>query len=211
MTEMARPAAAAKAAPGAGTGAAGTRSGKPKKGSRMPGKSMRDGLLRGGRPDAAAEFALEVPPPYRLPYRLSVVTNHASRLFSRRYSEVYGFSIPGWRVLAVAGRFGGLSATEVVERTAMDKVKVSRAIRALLLRGLLARQEDATDRRVQRLAMTRAGRALHACIVPEAKALEAELLAVLAPDERQALHRLLDRLEARLQEMGAGADAEGPD
>jgi DNA-binding MarR family transcriptional regulator len=173
----------------------------------MPGKSMRDGLLRGGRPDAAAEFALES----FLPYRLSVVTNHASRLFSRRYSEVYGLSIPEWRVLAVAGRFGGLSATEVVERTAMDKVKVSRAIRALLLRGLLARQEDAADRRVQRLAMTRAGRALHACIVPEAKALEAGLLAALAPDERQALHRLLDRLEARLQEMGAGADAEGPD
>ena len=155
----------------------------------------------------AADFALEA----FLPYRLSVVTNHASRLFSRRYSEVYGLSIPEWRVLAVAGRFGGLSATEVVERTAMDKVKVSRAIRALLLRGLLARQEDAADRRVQRLAMTRAGRALHACIVPEAKALEAGLLAALAPDERQALHRLLDRLEARLQEMGAGADAEGPD
>lgn len=154
----------------------------------------------------AAKFALEA----FLPYRLSVVTNRASRLFARRYSE-FGLSIPEWRVLAVVGRFGGLSATEVVERTAMDKVKVSRAVRGLLERGLLARQEDAADRRVQRLAMTREGRRLHAGIVPEARALEAELLAPLSATERAALHRLLDRLDARLSKMGAEPGAEGPD
>jgi DNA-binding MarR family transcriptional regulator len=155
----------------------------------------------------AADFALET----FLPYRLSVVTNHASRLFARRYSEAYGLSIPEWRVLAVVGRFGGLSATGVVERTAMDKVEVSRAVRALPDRGLLARQEDAADRRVQRLAMTAAGRALHAAIVPEARALEAELLAALTPAEGRALHALLDRLEARLQAMGMGPEDAGPD
>lgn len=154
-----------------------------------------------------ADFALEA----FLPYRLSVVTNHASRLFARRYSAPHGLSIPEWRVLAVLGRFGGLSATGVVERTAMDKVKVSRAVRSLLDRGLLTRQEDAADRRVQRLAMTAPGRALHAAIVPEARALEAGLLEALAPAERQVLHALLDRLEARLRAMGADAGAEGPD
>ncbi|MFZ4410776.1 MAG: MarR family winged helix-turn-helix transcriptional regulator [Paracraurococcus sp.] len=160
-----------------------------------------------GSPEDTTEFALEA----FLPYRLSVVANRASRLFARRYSEAYGLSVPEWRVLAVLGRFGGLSATGVTERTAMDKVKVSRAVRTLLDRGLLERQEDAADRRVQRLGMTPAGRALHAAIVPEARALEAALLQGLAPAERQALHALLDRLEARLGEMGAPADAEGPD
>jgi hypothetical protein len=52
---------------------------------------------------AAADFALEA----FLPYRLSVVTNHASRLFARCYSEAHGLSVPEWRVLAVVGRFGG--------------------------------------------------------------------------------------------------------
>ena len=155
----------------------------------------------------AADFALEA----FLPYRLSVVANHASRLFARRYSETYGLTVPEWRVLAVVGRFGGLSATGVVERTAMDKVKVSRAVRSLLARGLLAREEDAADRRVQRLAMTQAGRALHAGIVPEARGLEAALLDSLAPAERAVLHALLDRLEARLAAMGTPDDAGGPD
>ena len=155
----------------------------------------------------AADFALEA----FLPYRLSVVTNRASRLFARRYADKFGLSIPEWRVLAVVGRFGGLSATEVVERTGMDKVKVSRAVRGQLDRALLAREADAEDRRVQRLAMTQDGRRLHAAIVPQARALEAELLAALPEPDRVALHALLDRLDARLTAMGAAADSAGPD
>jgi DNA-binding MarR family transcriptional regulator len=157
--------------------------------------------------EAAAGFALEE----FLPYRLSVVTNRASRLFARRYSEEFGLSIPEWRVLAVLGRFGRLSGTEIVERTAMDKVKVSRAVRQLLDRGLLAREEDAADRRVHRLAMTREGRQVHAGIVPLARGLEAELLAGLTVADRAALQAMLDRLDRRLAEMGAEAAADGPD
>jgi DNA-binding MarR family transcriptional regulator len=130
-----------------------------------------------------AAFALEE----LLPYRLSVVTNRSSRLFARRYSEAFGLSIPEWRVLAVVGRFGGLSASAVAERTAMDKVKVSRAVRGLLDRGLLARTEDDADRRVQRLGMSAEGGRVHARIVPLARAwkpswaLEAKLLAASPP------------------------------
>jgi DNA-binding MarR family transcriptional regulator len=40
------------------------------------------------------------------------------------------------------GRFGRLSGNEIGERTAMDKVKVSRAVRRLLDRSLVAREED---------------------------------------------------------------------
>jgi DNA-binding MarR family transcriptional regulator len=147
----------------------------------------------------AADFALEA----FLPYRLSVLAIRASRLFARRYAEAYGLSVSEWRVLAVLGRFGRLSATEVAERTAMDKVKVSRAVQALLRRGLLERQAEAADRRVLRLAMTRAGRQLHAGIVPEARTLEAALLAPFSAAERAALQALLDRLGERLVEMEA--------
>jgi DNA-binding MarR family transcriptional regulator len=163
--------------------------------------------LAGRATPEAAEFALEA----FIPYRLSVVANRASRLFARRYSEAFGLSVAEWRVLAVLGRFGGLSATAVAERTAMDKVKVSRAVKLLLDRGLLERAEDASDRRVQRLAMTEAGRAIHAGIVPQARALEAELLAGMGADAAAALQAMLDGLDRRLAEMGAEAAADGPD
>lgn len=157
--------------------------------------------------DAASGFALEE----FIPYRLSVVANRASRVFARRYSEALGLSVAEWRVLAVLGRFGGLSGTGVAERTAMDKVKVSRAVKLLLDRGLVQRAEDAADRRIQRLAMTEAGRQVHAGIVPQARALEAELLAGMDAAAADALQAMLDRLERRLREMGAEAAADGLD
>lgn len=157
--------------------------------------------------EAASGFALEE----FIPYRLSVVANRASRVFARRYSEAFGLSVAEWRVLAVLGRFGGLSGTEVAERTAMDKVKVSRAVKLLLDRGLVRRAEDAADRRIQRLAMTEAGRQVHAGIVPQARALEAELLEGMDAAAAAALQAMLDRLDRRLLEMGAEAAAEGID
>src|ERR1700719_923516 len=82
-----------------------------------------------------------------LPYRLSVTSNHVSRLFARRYSEAFGLTIPEWRVLAVIGRFGTLSPSGVGEWTAMDKVKVSRAAANLVARGLLRQTQDPEDGR----------------------------------------------------------------
>ena len=39
----------------------------------------------------------------------------------------FALTIPEWRVIAILGRFPGLSAVEVAERTMLDKVAVSRA------------------------------------------------------------------------------------
>jgi DNA-binding MarR family transcriptional regulator len=76
-----------------------------------------------------------------LPYRLSVLTNRVSSAIARTYSERFDLSIPEWRVMAVLGGVDGLSARDVAERTAMDKVQVSRAIARL-----------ADKKRVQRVA-----------------------------------------------------------
>ena len=68
-----------------------------------------------------------------MPYRLSVLTNRVSNAIARHYSERFSLSIPEWRVIAVLGQTPGLSAREVAERTAMDKVQVSRAVQSLLM------------------------------------------------------------------------------
>ena len=68
------------------------------------------------------------------PYRLSVLTNRISSAIARHYSERFDLSIPEWRVMAVLGETPGLSARQVAERTAMDKVQVSRAVQSLLAR-----------------------------------------------------------------------------
>lgn len=161
-------------------------------------------------PSDAAEFDLES----FLPYLLSVASNRVSRLFAGRYSAAFGLSIPEWRVLAVIGQANARgsrpTASEIVQRSGMDKAKVSRAVASLLARRLIERGVGGADRRQQPLALSAAGRAVHAGVVPLARTLEAELLDGLAAEDRARLRDALARLAARAAAMGA-SQGEGPD
>ena len=132
-----------------------------------------------------------------LPYRLSVLSNRLSAAIAESYSQRFGLSIPEWRVMAVLARDAGLSAAEVAERTAMDKVAVSRAVSRLLSTGRARRETATGDRRRSMLELTPEGRRIYARITPALRKYEAELLAELGARERQTLDALLTRLEAR--------------
>lgn len=134
-----------------------------------------------------------------LPYRLSVLMLRISNAIARSYERRFRLSVPEWRVMAVLGRFGPLSASGVGEKTQMDKVRVSRAVSRLVAAGRVSRRVDRRDRRRSVLALTKAGEAIHREIVPHARRVEARLLAGLTLAERDALDRLLARLEARAE------------
>jgi DNA-binding MarR family transcriptional regulator len=130
-----------------------------------------------------------------LPYRLSVLSNRISQDIARLYAERFGLGITQWRILAVLGRFPDLSATEVAERTAMDKVAVSRALSSLLEAGLLRRRAHGADRRRSVLELSARGYRVYDEVAPLALAYEKRLLAGLSAAERSALLGLLDKLD----------------
>jgi DNA-binding MarR family transcriptional regulator len=82
-----------------------------------------------------------------LPYRLAVLSNTVSTTVARAYDKRFSVSIPEWRVIAVLGRFPGLSAVEVAGRTLMDKVAVSRAVTKLIKNGRVEREFADADKR----------------------------------------------------------------
>ncbi len=122
-----------------------------------------------------------------------------SSAIARSYERRFRLSVPEWRVMAVLGRFGPLSASGVAEKTQMDKVRVSRAVARLLKTGRVSRRIDRMDRRRSILSLTPAGSAIHREIVPHARRVEARLLAGLSDAERDTLDRLLAKLEARAE------------
>jgi DNA-binding MarR family transcriptional regulator len=147
----------------------------------------------------ATPFALEE----FLPYRLSVLSNIVSGAIASLYRDRFGLAIPEWRCMAVLGRFAPLTAGEVAARTAMDKVQVSRAIAALKAKGLALQAIDAADRRRSKLALSAAGKRMHARIVPLARAAEARLLGEFDADETGRLFAVLDRLDRAARELSA--------
>jgi len=132
-----------------------------------------------------------------LPYRLSVLTNRVSDAIAREYSNRFGLSIPEWRVMAVLGGTPDLSARDVAERTAMDKVQVSRAVESLVRARRVARTVDAEDGRISRLALTAKGRAIYDEVVPLALHLEEVFLSALKPEERRQLETLMAKLSRK--------------
>jgi DNA-binding MarR family transcriptional regulator len=131
-----------------------------------------------------------------LPYRLSVASNAVSDLIAKTYRDRFGLSVPQWRLLCVLAEDGGLTQGQIVARTVMDKVSVSRAAQGLLERGLVGRAEHQADARSHVLNLTDAGRRLHGEIAPLALDYEARLIAGLAVDEIEMLRRLLVRLQS---------------
>ena len=138
-----------------------------------------------------------------LPYRLSVLTNRVSNAIARTYAERFDLTIPEWRVMAVLGGANQLSARDVAERTAMDKVQVSRAIARLVARRRVQRLTDVADARVMRLSLTARGRTIYDDIAPLALSLEAILLDALSPAERTMLDRIMTKLGRQVSLLGA--------
>ena len=130
-----------------------------------------------------------------LPYRLSVLSNRTSDAIARAYSQRFALGVTEWRVMAVLGRYPDLSANQVAQRTAMDKVAVSRAVAKLLESGRLLRAFDDDDRRRSVLRLSEAGYAIYDQIVPLALGFERQLLGDMDATERTLLFRLLDRLD----------------
>ncbi|MEW5836619.1 MAG: MarR family transcriptional regulator [Pseudomonadota bacterium] len=132
-----------------------------------------------------------------LPYRLSILSNTVSQGIADDYQRLYDLSMTEWRVMAVLARFEGLSAREVADRTAMDKVAVSRALARLVEAGRVSRHMADNDKRRSVLDLTEAGWAIHDVVAPMARAREQALLDKLNAEERTWLMRILDRLQDR--------------
>ena len=147
-----------------------------------------------------AELDLE----YFLPYRLSVLSNRVSDAIARVYSERFALGVTEWRVMAVLGRYPDLSASEVAQRTAMDKVAVSRAVARLVEAGRLQRDTHGDDRRRSVLRLSDAGYRIYGEVAPLALGFERRLFEGMDAAERELLFRLLDRLD----ELEIRAEAE---
>lgn len=131
-----------------------------------------------------------------LPYRLSLLSNQVSRGIAKTYADRYGLSVTAWRVLAVVGRYDGLTAKAVAERTAMDKVAVSRAIKRLCDQRYMQRQPTSHDGRAQVLSLSARGQSVYNAVVPAALAYEQDLLQHLTAAERKQFDAVIDRLLA---------------
>lgn len=110
-------------------------------------------------------------------------------------ARISGINLGQWRVLAIVGSDGARTARDIVRRTGLDPAFISRTVRALEEKGLLRTARSDADRRVMNLELTAEGFELHDRTLPFMRARQEALLGALAPEERDAVFRILDKLE----------------
>ena len=129
-----------------------------------------------------------------LPYLLNQAAEASSLAFQQVYKDRYGMLRNEWRVLFHLGMYGQMTAREIAARAQLHKTKISRAVAKLEARRFLTRTRDGSDRRVEHLALTAAGRAAFDDLRQVAQRYEQALVADLAPQEVQHLRDLLAQL-----------------
>ncbi|NMD07827.1 MAG: winged helix-turn-helix transcriptional regulator, partial [Phyllobacteriaceae bacterium] len=120
--------------------------------------------------------------------------NTLSQAIARVYEKRFNLSITEWRAMAVLGHCSDISAREVAERTAMDKVAVSRALARLLAKGHIERGTASHDKRQSVLRLSEEGWKIYDQVAPLALEHEQRLLAHLSEEEREWLTRILETL-----------------
>lgn len=111
-------------------------------------------------------------------------------------SEVSGIGLGQWRVLAMVGSGGVMTARELARVTDLDPAFISRTVRSLEAAGLLWTARSDADRRVLKIGPTPDGTKLYARTLPFMQARQEALLDALSPDERAAIFRIIDKLES---------------
>ena len=136
-----------------------------------------------------------------MPYRLARLSSTVSTTIARAYDKEFGLSIPEWRVIAVLGRFPGLSAVEVAEQTFLDKVAVSRAVTKLIKNGRIDRQFADADRRRSILNLSEKGREVHDGVAKLALKFEDDLLAGLEGADIDQFNAVMNKLLDKAREL----------
>ena len=128
----------------------------------------------------------------------------ARRPVVRLCEAEFGITRREWRMLAQLAVSEGMRSSALAERAELDRAQTSRAVSALVQKGLVARTPRPGNRREVLLHLTGRGRALYDALLPRVAAINQELLSVLNESEVATLEALVQRLRVQAERMGEG-------
>jgi DNA-binding MarR family transcriptional regulator len=127
-------------------------------------------------------------------FRLNYLALHFNGPVYGFIQERHGLQRPEYVVLYSLSLKEGSTAKAVSESSGFPKNTISRAVQALIARGLIERRSDPADRRSYHLVLTAAGRRITDETLAPMLDRERRMLAPLSPAERFMLAELLAKL-----------------
>ena len=136
--------------------------------------------------------------------RLSYVIGRLDRVLRKRLNTAlrpYGLTVPEYTALSVLRARDGLSNAQLARRSLITPQSMSEVLVGLVERGLVRRRADPAHGRAIRTELTKVGRAVLATCDKAVDEIEREMLADMAPGDRE---QLLASLTSCVRTLGAG-------
>lgn len=131
------------------------------------------------------------------PYRIRRFYTKVSGAVARIYQDRYDMKPDDWRVMVILGFDSQFTAAQIVEKSSIDKVAVSRAVARMRKRGWLIETANKDDGRSRILGLSKNGLAVYADLVPRMQKLEQDLLSPLSSDELNCLLECFEKVSAQ--------------
>ncbi|NND74874.1 MAG: winged helix-turn-helix transcriptional regulator [Ilumatobacter sp.] len=141
---------------------------------------------------------LDAPPWLRVESTLMATARLVREAFDLRL-EPLDLNLTQASLLGYVAEFGATTQTRLADHLGIGRAAIGSVVDHLSDRGLVARHPDPHDRRVWRVDITDAGRAMAGRIADVDEVLRGELRHGIGREERQALSWVLTRLQQNLQ------------
>lgn len=142
---------------------------------------------------------------------LGFMVNDIARMvraaFERRIATAdLGLTTAEARTLIYIAMLGEVRQFKIAERMNVEPMTTSKVIDRLEERGLVERRQDPADRRAKLVRMTPGGEAMVGDIDTQTAAMREDMMAGLAPDQREAMISGLRAVRANLQALTCRAE-----
>lgn len=148
--------------------------------------------------------------PFRLAASASHLLHRAEQLAADRFTQLVGeqVTLRQFAVLAAIAEQSGLSQSELVRATGIDRSTLADMMTRLAKRGLVTRADSKVDARAYAVRLTPAGTQLLAAVTQHARAADAAILDLLPRTKRRTFLNTLTKLSRLAEQAAAKADRE---
>ena len=131
-------------------------------------------------------------------YQLAFIGNKSSRNVMQFFEKNFNLQLVDWRIIALLVGEDYLSFKELVERSGMDKSRISRAHVRMQKAGLVQVAEGPFDKRTLVMKLTPEGEKIMNELKPKVQEFNQWLLETLSEEEKAIFSEVLVKLKQRI-------------
>ncbi|MFT4925095.1 MAG: DNA-binding MarR family transcriptional regulator [Phenylobacterium sp.] len=136
-----------------------------------------------------------------LPFRIAIVSNLLALNRDWKIRSLCDLDPREMRVLLNIGSYMPLKSADIAYQSRLDSYTVSRAVKKLQSQGLIDVYPDPLSKNIKNLVLNEQGKVLYQQISEALEARSLELESVLSDDEQQQLYHMLEKVEAKAEEL----------